>query len=158
MIPEALMELEYTRASPLVSSLVSFPAQVGRSFSTLAAPPKAEPKWKGRVEQRFSELRMLPFGWDGYNAAPISQSVISFAGSVLESVMSSVTPTPSIVPAHGGAVQLEWHVGGTDIELMIYAPFDGELTVNFADDREDVEEQALTPDFSALARELSALG
>jgi hypothetical protein len=116
-----------------------------------------EPRWRARVEARFKEIRRLRYGWDGYAAAPIGLSGIGFARSVLESTMATHTPAPSIVPTHGGGLQLEWHEGGADIELMIYRPFEAELSAAFADGRPTIEELALSTDFGPLAQALRGI-
>lgn len=113
-----------------------------------------EPRWRSRVDQRLTELSKLRQGWDGYGADRISSTVLNFARSVLESVMSVQTPAPSIVPTHGGGLQLEWHIGGVDAELMIYRPFEAELNVSFGDGRPSVEDKPLTTDFSELSKAL----
>ena len=113
-----------------------------------------EPRWKSRVDQRLAELSKLRRGWDGYAADRISSTVLNFARSVLESVMTVQTPAPSIVPTHGGGLQLEWHIGGIDIELMIYRPFEAELNANFGDDRPPINDAPLTTDFSHLSAAL----
>ena len=116
-----------------------------------------EPRWKSRVDQRLAELGKLQLGWDGYGAAPISWTVLNFAGSVLESVMTAHTPAPSIVPTHGGGLQLEWHIAGVDVELMIYRPFEAELNVSFGDNRPPIEDRALSTNFSELSTALREL-
>jgi hypothetical protein len=83
--------------------------------------------------------------------------VIGFVRSVLESTMSSEAPAPSVVPMSGGGIQLEWHTGGFDIELTVYAPFQAELSVEYPDDREPVEEQTITSDFSTLGELMAEL-
>lgn len=117
--------------------------------------PLQEPRWRSRVEQRIHELSWLRSGWDGYGAERINQSVLSFALAVLDSVMAAKTPAPSLVPTHGGGLQLEWHFGGTDIELMIYRPFEAELNIGFGDATPPIEDKPLSTDFSDLS---SALG
>ncbi len=116
-----------------------------------------EPRWKARVDQRLAELSKLRRDWDGYGADPITSTVLNFAGAVLESVMTTHSPAPSIVPTHGGGLQLEWHVGGIDVELMIYRPFEAELNVNFGDDRAQIEDRPLSTDFSELSAALGEI-
>jgi hypothetical protein len=71
--------------------------------------------------------------------------------------MGPTIPSPSIVPAHGGGLQLEWHTGGLDIELMIYRPFDAELSVSFNDGRDDIDDAPLTTNFRLLSEALEEL-
>jgi hypothetical protein len=71
--------------------------------------------------------------------------------------MAGHTPAPSIVPTHGGGLQLEWHVGGVDVELMIYRAFEAELSVSFGDDRVPIEDKPLSADFNDLSTALCEL-
>jgi hypothetical protein len=125
------------------------------SFESANLPwARREPRWKARVDQRLAELSKLRRGWDGYGADPISSTALNFAGAVLESVMTAYSPAPSIVPTHGGGLQLEWHIGGIDVELMIYRPFEAELNVSFSDGRAPIEDRPLSTDFSDLSTAL----
>lgn len=119
--------------------------------------PEPAPKWRAIVEARLAKLQKQPVGWDGYNGRPPRKSVSSFALSVLESVMTPSIPAPSIVPMSGGGLQLEWHVGGADIELTIYAPRETELSAEWEDGREPIDEIPLADDFSKLAGALEGL-
>ena len=92
-----------------------------------------------------------------YEAGPLDQSILTFAHSVLNSVMAFHTPAPSVVPTHGGGLQLEWHLGGCEIELMIYRPYEAELSATFADGRDPIEDEPLSTDFDALGTALSAI-
>ncbi|QLC25667.1 hypothetical protein HFP57_12000 [Parasphingopyxis algicola] len=131
------------------------------------APRKARPElievaaieesWRYAVEVRLAQLSAYPTGWDGYNSAPPQHSIIAFARSILDSVMSAETPPPSIVPMSGGGLQLEWHIGGFDIELAIFAPFEAELSVEYPDEREPLEDERLTSSFDDLSEVLQEL-
>jgi hypothetical protein len=161
----SLQELRYAEHSPTEWN-VGFDWSADHSNTTIGsgAPARAAPirmplrsGWQAQVEAKLAKLTLLQRGWDGYDAAPPSVLVTAFAMSVLNSVMKPATPAPSIVPTHGGGVQLEWHVGGLDVELMIYRPFEAELSVEFSDGQPAVEEQPLTTSFDSLGEVLEKL-
>jgi hypothetical protein len=113
--------------------------------------------WRPVAETRLAKLSTYSVGWDGYQSEPPRRTVIEFARSVLDSTMQPTTATPAIVPLNGGGLQLEWHIGGLDIELAIYRPNEAELTVSYSDGREPIEERALTSNFADLAHALKEL-
>jgi hypothetical protein len=125
------------------------------SLSELVSRATSQPTWLARIDGRLKELRSLPRGWDGYDASPISTAVLAFARSVLQSIMTPQCPPPSLVPTHGGGLQLEWHVAGGDVELMIYRPADASLSAFFADGRDPIEEEPLSSDFRRLSEVLN---
>jgi len=120
------------------------------------APPQSD--WRKRVMRRLRELMRLRAGWDGYCSGPVSVTTAAYAVAILDSSMRSHTNPPAIVPSNGGAVQLEWHEAGLDIELMIYRPLDAELSVHYHDGRPSIEEVALTTNFDRLSDALQELG
>lgn len=121
------------------------------------APTRASSNWRKTVTNELVELLKLRPGWDGHNSGPISLGVAAFTLSILNSVMRSHTPSPAIVPVQGGSVQLEWHRGGVDIELIIYRPGDTELSVHYHDGRDGIEEVALSANFEMLGEALEEL-
>lgn len=156
----SLLELEYKEQAPVGWKNSIFPAGRTREVprrSPLVDGPLPEPKWRAVTAARLHKLLRYRAGWDGYGGKPPKANVIGFVQSVLESTMSSTTPPPSVVPMSGGGVQLEWHTGGFDIELTVYAPFQAELSVEYPDGREPLEEQAITGDFSALGALMAEL-
>lgn len=115
------------------------------------------PAWQAEADEQLADLMLLRKGWNGPNSGPITIGMASYIRSVLKSVMQWGTPLPSFVPAHCGAVQLEWHQSGLDVELMIYRPLDAELSVQFHDGREPVEEEPLSINFDDLSKVLSEI-
>jgi hypothetical protein len=126
------------------------------AYSLTATAASMPPKWQEEVSRRLIQLLNLPQGWDGYSAEPISEAMAAFVTNVLNSTMSEGTPSPDIVPASGGGVQIEWHTGGVDIELFIPRPNEACLTVGYMDGREPFEGD-LTTDFSILGEVLEPL-
>jgi hypothetical protein len=113
--------------------------------------------WRTSVDRQLRTLRRLERGWDGCNSGPVSWATAAFTSAVLRSVMKPHTPAPTLVPASGGGIQLEWHEQGLDIELMIYRPVDAELTVHFLDGRPSIEEEPLSQNFELLSQVLEEL-
>lgn len=121
------------------------------------APTPVPSNWRTLVLSELGELTKLRRGWDGPNSGPISLGIAAFAVSILQSVMKPHSPAPAVVPGRGGAIQLEWHQAGLDIELMIYRPADAELSVQFHDGRPPIEDTALATNFEILGRILEEL-
>lgn len=130
---------------------------LGALSQQFSRQPQQSP-WLARIDGRIKELRSLQQGWDGYDAPPISPAVLAFAQSVLQSVMTPQCPPPSLVPTHGGGVQLEWHVAGGDVELMIYRPAEASLSASFADGRDSIDDEPLNSDFGRLSIVLNEIG
>ena len=128
----------------------------GATSATEIIEPVEEP-WRSTVEARLKKLATYKNGWDGYQSPPPHPSVVAYARSVLNSVMQFDTPPPAIVPMSEGGLQLEWHREGYDIELAIYSTVDVELSIEFPDDRESVEEKPLKLSFFELSEVLEQL-
>lgn len=79
-------------------------------------------EWESVVIPRLEELVRLQRGWDGYKGLPVSFSNAIFAYQMLQSICSSNTPPPQIVPGSSGDLQLEWHTQAGDLELWVQGP------------------------------------
>lgn len=128
-----------------------------RRVAALIEPVAYDEPWRASTDDRLERLSRYERGWDGYASEPPKRTVIAFARSVLNSVMAPNTPAPTIVPMGGGGLQLEWHTGGLDVELAIYRPREAELSVEFADGRDPIEEQPLASSFDRLSEVLEEL-
>ena len=62
-------------------------------------------------------LLRLEFNWDSYGALTVSPRAVCAALRFLARELPAGAPLPSFVPTVDGGIQLEWHVGGIDIEL-----------------------------------------
>lgn len=155
----ALQFLEET--SPLVrqyrapAGVFQFYEQGYLRNSISVAKPIA-PSWQAEVEAQLAQMRNLAPGWDGYGSPAIPEATLAFAKSVLASTMSITSPPPSIVPIHGGGLQLEWHRNGYDIELVLFSPNSAEIAIQHVDGREVVETE-LSTDFSLLGDALNEI-
>jgi hypothetical protein len=99
----------------------------------------------------------LPVGWNGYGAGPVNFNTANFALRVLESVCSSDTPAPSIVPGSSGDLQIEWHLETGDIEIHIRAPYDVHAWCETVETGRGGGEAQLTIDFTAVAQWIKSL-
>ena len=114
------------------------------------------PAWMASVTERLNTLLSLPKNWDSYGAPPITREAVDRVVAVLESLASSITPTPSVGPTPEGGVQVEWHERGVDLELR--SDSDGRLYAFFQNadpdltwDDELLDESVAAPWFEHLA-------
>jgi hypothetical protein len=80
------------------------------------------PVWHERVINRVSELMQLRDNWDSYGGKAPGVLAAAAMVNVLNSIMRSDTPAPSIVPSPRGHLQAEWHIGGIDLEIEVLTP------------------------------------
>lgn len=127
----------------------------GSCVRTLISDPVRT--WRDDVVQRLNELTSLPDGWDGYTGRPVSFETAYFALRLLEATCGSDAPVPQLVPGSDGDLQLEWHLGSSDIELHVRGPND--VTAWRAVDGAEVEfeELNLTNDFTTVVGWIRAL-
>lgn len=76
------------------------------------------PPWLRAIEKKVNILLNLPPNWDGEGAAPISYECVMAAFGLVLTNVTHETPSPHFVPTSQGGIQVEWHLGGTDFELM----------------------------------------
>jgi hypothetical protein len=113
--------------------------------------------WQSEVLGSVLRLAKLPRNWDSYGAKTIAYDTALFAMLVLDSIMQTETPIPSVVPTSAGGIQFEWHEHDIDLEIEVIAPNRCEYW--FADLRGQLPESSapLENDFHALARPISVL-
>ncbi len=75
----------------------------------------------------IAKLESMPTesGWDSYGGSPTTDAAKDVARIMLA--------PPCIVPTNSGGIQLEWHQGGWDIEIVIEA--DGTLSESWSEKR-----------------------
>lgn len=84
-----------------------------------AAGPRL-PGWFGaRLAEELNRLLALPPRWDGDTADEVKAEAVAEAIRVLASVASVDTIAPQLFPLADGGIQIEWHVGGNDVEIEI---------------------------------------
>jgi hypothetical protein len=118
--------------------------------ATYPAPEQSRPSWLDAVHAELQELLIYPKGWDSYGAAPVSRTIAASAYNLLQQTAAARMPKPSVVPTSKGAVQIEWHTRGIDLEVCVLDP--ARLSVSFEDARypEHSWEKELTFDVTPL--------
>jgi len=118
----------------------------------------AAPLWHDEVAARLSELMLLRDNWDSYGGrAPGHLSVMAMV-SVLNSIMRSDTPAPSIVPSPRGHLQAEWHIGGIDLEIEVLTPTNVIASYSNADlPLLSWDDRPFALDFTSLAAAIQSL-
>lgn len=110
--------------------------------------------WHEAVSSRLEHLSRLPHNWDGYGGIPISFLLAHFTMSMLSSACPIGSSAPQLVPGHDGDLQAEWHTLEYDIELHVHAPY---RVTAVRCNGDDIEEVALTNDFTMVAEWLNAM-
>ncbi len=108
--------------------------------------------WRDAVVSRLNELVSLKRGWDGYMAEPVTFENANFALRMLEASCGVEAPVPQIVPGVAGDLQVEWHIGHTDVELDILGPNDVHAWICGEHTGPDGQEVKLTNDFTIVAK------
>lgn len=65
-----------------------------------------------RIEEQIEKLAQLEPGWDNGGAPSINPKALHVARELL-------TTPGQATPTHRGGVQIDWHCGGVDVELVI---------------------------------------
>lgn len=108
--------------------------------------------WRDAVVSRLNELVALERGWDGYRGEPVTFENANFALRMLEASCGVEAPVAQIVPGVAGDLQVEWHIGHTDIELDIRGPNDVHAWICSEQTGPDGQEVKLTNDFTIVAK------
>ncbi len=98
-----------------------------------------EPAWFRKLVEDVTALLQLPEGWNSYAARPIDVRATDATLGLLSATMQPNTPGPAVVPMSRGDIQLEWHLGGMDIEVVV--PAQGPARVWYEDVRSGVERE-----------------
>lgn len=78
------------------------------------------PEWAERAADTLAELLALPENWNGYGARAVEWQVVPVVLNFLADVFADGEPPfPDLVPTVDGGVQVEWHVGGFDLEVEV---------------------------------------
>jgi len=79
---------------------------------------RPEPTWLYATLHAFKRVAELKDGWDGYgNSAPTDEAIFRALATVVN-LLGQESPSPEVVATSSGAVQLEWHEGGMDLEIV----------------------------------------
>lgn len=121
----------------------------GHVYQLILAQP---PPWFVPVASSLLDLLRLPTEWNSYAARPISPRAARAALELLVETMEPDTPHPSVVPMSRGDIQLEWHLRGLDIEVVVSA--DGPIRVWYEDLRGGTERELTLAEGSEPLREV----
>ena len=116
--------------------------------------------WTKAIAQQLHTFLVLPPGWDGYDAPPVTQENVDFALSILESLKGSDHASLQMlqpVPGTNGSLQLEWHTAQGAVELYIVAPHHVYAWHADSTTSRDGEEVVLTTDFTCVRQWLRAI-
>jgi hypothetical protein len=92
----------------------------------LAVPSEiADARWFRPAVEQLGALLTLPPNWDSYGGRATAQASASQTISFLAQTLSAQVAPPWVVPLHDGGVQLEWHRGGVDVEVVL-SPEEGD--------------------------------
>ncbi len=75
--------------------------------------------WLSSVVERLEALLQLPPNWDGFGGAQVSPELAMKALDFLFRVVHPTTAVPAIAPLNDGGLQLDWHRGALDVEVML---------------------------------------
>lgn len=106
---------------PTASVMGNFPSRqlASRELMVDAQGPDL-PQWFGAyLNSELNRLFGLPASWDGSTADEVTIEAVSETVAVLASVVTAVTIPPQFFPLADGGIQVEWHVGGNDIEIEV---------------------------------------
>lgn len=93
---------------------------------------KVIPDWYKKTAKSLYSILSLGDNWDSYGANRISQETAKAVDELLVNIMHVCSPVPQLVPSASGSIQLEWHLGGIDLEIEVeslstsYVSFDDE--------------------------------
>ena len=111
------------------------------SLRNLANLPNGDekPAWLQKLVTDVTALLQLPKGWNSYAARPIDVRAANATVELLLATMQPNTPGPTVVPMSRGDIQLEWHLRGMDVEVVV--PAEGPARVWYEDVRSDTERE-----------------
>jgi hypothetical protein len=133
-------------------------AHVAYAFSAAHRVRVQQPAsaWTDEIQGRLNDLTSLPTGWDGYESRPVSFTCAQFAAALLEQIYVDGVPVPSLIPGSDGAIQIEWHRNGFDLEILILGANDV-ISLRRNVQTGATEEEELQSDFTILRDWVSLL-
>lgn len=93
--------------------------------------------WLPRIREVLHDLLTLPADWNGSRAAPINPELVRSAERLLTDNVPLGVPEPNVLPLPSGALGIEWHGGGIDLEIEVQEP--EHFNVLFTDHRTEQE-------------------
>ena len=105
------------------SSATGMEITAGFEIMAISASPievgVTPPRWLRDSAESILEVMDLPEDWNSYGARPVDPEAVREGLRVLNSILDSDTPAPTVHPTPSGGVTFEWHTSRVDIELEI---------------------------------------
>lgn len=120
---------------PSGSRYIEFPIDVSARASIPSGLVAGS--WLRSALAELSRLTALEDNWDGYGAPVIHPMAIIHALRFLEDTATRGNAAPAIVATGAGAVQLEWHRDGFEIDVEILPDGTFEASMESPDGTED---------------------
>lgn len=76
-------------------------------------------EWVGQAARKLEVIGTLRYDWDSYGGSPLKPQARAFTFTVLRWLSREDLPTPEVGLASNGTVQLEWRVGGKELDVGI---------------------------------------
>jgi hypothetical protein len=127
------------------------PSALGIRLTPDSTIETTSPPWLRVIEKRVNALLNLPHNWNGEDSQRISYECVMAAFGLVLSNVTHETPAPSFVPTSQGGIQVEWHLGGTDLELL-FDPTEPARYYYFGTDGSEIE--GMVGDDPSLVRAL----
>jgi len=115
-----------------------------------AATVNPLPIWVEQTLSAFITVQSLPDNWDSYGAKRVGSDAVIQSLLILEQIMDSASPAPSVVPLGDGGLQLEWHRNQQDLEITF--PADDQPQFYYRDRRAGAEQEGPAGDVPILAQ------
>lgn len=127
---------------------IAVQARVTRQISETTTHIPSIPNWVRPTVEGVGRIMQLPPNWDSYGAQPVQSVLVGKALEILPRVMLEDSPPPSIVPLTDGGLQMEWHLKGRDLEIVVAA--DESPTYYYRDPEASPEEGSVSTAFERL--------
>jgi hypothetical protein len=92
--------------------------QLGLQLTPHSTIALTSPPWIRSVAQRIDYLLALTDDWDGNGSKALDFECAMEVINFLLSTAAHETPAPQLVPTSNRGVQVEWHLGGVDFEII----------------------------------------
>ncbi|HLQ47074.1 MAG TPA: hypothetical protein VK137_20190, partial [Planctomycetaceae bacterium] len=104
---------------------------------------RAARPWQLSCLEQLNAVKTLPRNWDSYGSPPLSDVAYQQACQLIAAVAVDQLPAPHAGPESGGAVQIDWQLGGRALEVHFLA--DGTATALQVEHDEVIAETELPP-------------
>jgi len=135
----AIMESVFTMEGHFDQDALNLEKEVKPSKSPVVSlSAKRVPRWYRQTVSDLYAILALDSNWDSYGAKRINPNTARAVDELLLDIMHPQSPAPQVVPAANGNIQLEWHLGGIDLEIEVESL--STAFVYFNDRRDEIPE------------------